>query len=319
MKSDLVEPRGCAGFESMDEVQHWVLATILEHGRRVAPRNEPTLERLAVNFTLRQPRRRCILNAERHWSLPLAIGEFCWHLAGSDDVTFLSYYAKRWAEFAGNGSTIEGSCYGYKAFSGQPSLWEQLLQLLRFDSDSRRALLVFQNPGRVFDVKSVDVACASTLQFFVRDRKVTAVCTMRSNDAIWGLPYDVFLFTMMQELLACQLGLELGEYHHSAGSMHLYQRHLELSRRICAEQVAVGFEMPAMRACEQLSDFLEAESRIRTGRVDETVTAQLDPYWEDLLTVLRWFGRVKRGVTSESKDPLLSGSPYKRLVSLVRI
>jgi thymidylate synthase len=314
--------RGCtdrATFESMDDVQRWVLKALLEDSSRVAPRGEPTLERLAVAFTLRHPRRRCITNAARRWSLPLAVGEFCWHVSGSHDATFLSYYAARWADFAGSDSTIQGSCYGYRAFFGHPPRWERLSQLLRFDPNSRRAVLVFQDPDKMFDLDAVDVACASTLQFLIRDGELHAVCNMRSNDAIWGLPYDVFLFTMMQELLACQLGLELGEYHHCAGSMHIYQRHIELSRRICAQPADFDFEMPVMGACEQLPAFLEGESRIRIGPEDDTAFTYLDLYWRELLAVLLWFRRAKRDAALGSALPSPGASRYERLLSLVRI
>ena len=308
-----------ATFESMDEVQQWVLASVLEDGRRVAPRGEPTLERLAVAFTLTQPRRRCVTNSVRRWSLPLAVGEFCWHASASDDATFLSYYAARWADFAGNDSTIQGSCYGHKAFLGNPSRWERLSQLLRHDWNSRRAVLVFQDPDKVFDIDAIDVACASTLQFLIRNGKLHAVCNMWSNDAIWGLPYDVFLFTMLQELLACQLGVELGHYHHCAGSMHVYERHIELSRRICSVPEGFDLEMPVMTACDQLAAFLDAESRIRTGSDDNVAITHLDEYWQELLVVLQWFQRGKRDASLGTSSMPPATSRYDRLLSFVRV
>jgi thymidylate synthase len=319
MSSTLRECTDRATFESMDEVQRWVLTAVLADGGSVAPRGEPTLERLALAFTLRRPRRRCFTNAARRWSLPLAVGEFCWHVSGSQDAAFLSYYAARWAGFAMDDSTIQGSCYGHKAFLGNPSRWVLLSRLLRFDPNSRRAVLVFQDPDRMFDLGAIDVACASTLQFLVRDGKLRAACHMRSNDAIWGLPYDVFLFTMMQELLACQLGLELGEYHHCAGSMHIYKRHIELSRRICALPADSDFEMPVMRVCEQLPAFLEGESRIRTGLESDIATTELDLYWRELLAVLQRFRRAKRDAALGSALPSPTATRYEQLLSLARI
>jgi thymidylate synthase len=46
---------------------------------------------------------------------------------------------------------------------------------------------------------------------------------MRSNDLLWGTPYDVNGFCFIQEMLASWLGVELGNYIHQAGSMHLYE------------------------------------------------------------------------------------------------
>jgi hypothetical protein len=38
--------------------------------------------------------------------------------------------------------------------------------------------------------------------------------TMRSQHLWLGLPYDIFATTLLQELLAGWLGVEMGKYHH---------------------------------------------------------------------------------------------------------
>ena len=50
------------------------------------------------------------------------------------------------------------------------------------------------------------------------------VVHMRSNDAYIGLAHDVFAFTFMQEIVARDVGLDLGTYTHSVGSLHLYDQ-----------------------------------------------------------------------------------------------
>src|SRR4051812_30584654 len=125
---------GGGPFSSIDEVQRWAIALALGHGLEVAPRGLLTLEVIGGSFVLLEPRARCLTIPERRWSLPLAIGEFCWHLAGADDADTLAYYAPRWREFSDDGSTIRGSCYGQRIFGsvdGQKSQWERLVELLR--------------------------------------------------------------------------------------------------------------------------------------------------------------------------------------------
>jgi thymidylate synthase len=242
----------------------------------------------------------------------LALGELCWHLAGSDDLSFITYYAPRWREFSDDDSTIVGSCYGKRVFGkihgAEYSQWEKLLQLLRHDLDSRRAVLHFhETPSNALRPESRDVACALSLQFLVRDGKVHAVTTMRSNDIIWGLPYDVFLFTMLQELLACDLGLDLGIYYHHANSLHLYSHHDKLSKYIIDESDFVH-EMPAMVPYTQLYDFLGAEENIRLGR--ETVGVKLERYWQELASVLSLY----RSLRSSTVSLDLKGSPYEKVL-----
>jgi len=273
-------------FESVDAVQSWILGVLLDHGTEVSPRGLATREVLGLSFRLRHPRRRCITNNARRFSLPLALGEFAWHMNKADDVASLAYYAKRWSEFADDGRRIAGSCYGRKIFSANADLtsqWDRMLDLLRADLLTRRAMLsLWDHSG--LNSSSVDVPCTATIQFLVRSGRVHAVVTMRSNDSIWGLPYDVFLFTMLQEYLAVTLNLELGEYTHFAGSMHLYERHAALAERILRTQDE-DFEMPPMAGA--LQDFLDAESRIRLG--DLSPRQELHEYWQACAEVLAWY------------------------------
>ena len=43
------------------------------------------------------------------------------------------------------------------------------------------------------------------MQFFVRSGALHAITHMRSNDIILGSPYDIFFFTMLQEMMAVAL------------------------------------------------------------------------------------------------------------------
>src|SRR5205814_5458874 len=176
----------------------------------------------------------------------------------SRELEFIEYYAPTWRNFAED-ELIHGSCYGHKIFNREwnvTSQWDRIVELLRSDSHSRRAVLLLSEPISDTSAGARDVACASVLQFMIRAGQVHAFVHMRSNDAIWGLPYDVFLFTMLQELLASELGLELGKYYHFASSLHLYERHFELAKRIVKSPVTDFFEMPRMIEPSQVADFL---------------------------------------------------------------
>jgi len=284
-------------FPSLDEIQKWVLSSILEHGEESAPRGMRTLELYPVTFVLDNPRSRCITSASRRWSLPLALGEFCWHVSGSNEVRFIEYYAPQWKQFAEE-ETILGSCYGHRIFrrdsNSGASEWDYLIHLLHSDPESRRALITFASSSLSGSSTAKDVACTSTLQFLIRSGRLHAFVSMRSNDAIWGLPYDVFLFTMLQELLACELNLELGTYSHFAASLHLYERHFDLAKRIVRDEVVTSFEMPRMTHHNQLQQFLKHEAKQRENSLaDISQKGELSAYWRELLDVLEWYSRAR--------------------------
>jgi thymidylate synthase len=57
-----------------------------------------------------------------------------------------------------------------------------------------------------------DKPCTCTIQFAVRNAQLFMHTHMRSNDAFFGLPHDIFAFTMLQEIAARELGFGLGRY-----------------------------------------------------------------------------------------------------------
>lgn len=242
----------------------------------------------------------------------MAIGEFCWHLAQSDDADFISYYAKDWADLATANCQIPGSSYGKTIFSSlhRDNQWNQVKTLLQADRETRRAVLFFNLSDERLNAQSKDVACASSAQFFIRQNRLDIIVTMRSNDAILGLPYDVFFFSMLQELMATMLGLHLGTYYHSVGSMHLYERHYSLAKRIIESAVFANDEMPKMPEVTSIPALLAFERSLRNAqKTDHDVHLDSD-YWSDLAKILIWQRRQKDGLQSSGT----SDGPYALLL-----
>jgi len=140
-----------------------------------------------------------------------------------------------------------------------------------------------------------DVACATSLQFLVRNHALHAVVNMRSNDGVWGLPYDLFVFTMFQELMARTLNLSLGHYNHTASSLHIYERHYELAERVAASPERSSEPMAPMNDVSQLRQFLIEEEHVRRGR-GRNAAVKLDLYWSHLIAVLEAY-RSRKGMT----------------------
>jgi thymidylate synthase len=69
-----------------------------------------------------------------------------------------------------------------------------------------------------------DIPCTLSVQFVLRQERLYAITTMRSNDLWLGFPYDVFCFSTLQRLFAYTLGVDVADYVHNVGSMHLYTR-----------------------------------------------------------------------------------------------
>jgi thymidylate synthase len=268
-------------FEHVNDVLKSAAEACIGLGMSASPRGMRTLEVIGHGFSLVNPRARLVGFPDRRWSLPLAIGEFCWHMRGDNSIEALAHYANSWVNYSDDGITVGGSCYGNKAFSrrrnGSP--WEGCKRLLASDSDSRRAVITF-DAWDDDDLITKDKSCLTTMQFLIREGQLSMVANMRSNDIYLGLPYDVFLFTMMQEVMALELGVEVGVYTHFVGSLHVYERNIPAITRQY-ERECERSVMPKMTHLDQLSDFLAAECEIRAGKIVRPDA--FAPYWAQLL------------------------------------
>jgi len=254
-----------------------------------SPRGKPIRELIGASFTLTDPRNRLVLSPARNVNYGFAVGELCWYLRGNNDLRTMQYYNRRMVQFSDDGETIN-SAYGYrmfKPFHSTCSQWEHVIQELKNDPASRRAVMHINHPSdlvRATEQGSKDVPCTMSIQLFIRDRKLHMHVHMRSNDAVWGMPYDVFSFTCLQEYFLGRLqevGVkvdDLGHYHHSAGSLHIYDTHFEVAREISLEKTGASSPMARIAPDALLVLATEDEPVLRLDTwADMWATGNYDP------------------------------------------
>lgn len=157
----------------------------------------------------------------RNLPMRYAVGELLWYLSGSNKLSAIKRYSKAWESLSDDGETVN-SAYGYrigKQFGFNQ--WEYVKELLKKDPNTRQAIIHIKDAS---NKPTKDTPCTVSLQFLLRDGKLNLTTYMRSNDIWLGFPYDVFSFTCLQILMANELDVEIGEYTHIAGSLHLYAR-----------------------------------------------------------------------------------------------
>ena len=282
----------CFSESTLDDLMRVVVMEISNHGHSINPSKGRARELSGVLLEITDPRAR-ISRTETRGKPYSCLGELCWYLARTNDLPFIEYYLKQYKHYA-DGNHIFGG-YGPRLFD-----WKSVNQLanviarLKRRPDSRQAVIqLFDALDLVEEHK--DIPCTCTLQFMIRQDSLHMLTSMRSNDAFWGLPHDIFCFTMLQEIVARTLSVEVGTYKHVVGSLHLYEKSMPAARRFFDEGWQSTTAMPPMPVGDPwpaIASMLGAESVIRTGDTDVSVV-DIDPYWADLIRLLQVF-RAKR-------------------------
>lgn len=273
--------------DTFDSIFETVLLELNEDPHHVcSPRGSKIKENIGMTLVLENPRARLLSSKTRDTNYGFAVGEFLWYWQGKRDLATMKYYNKRMTNFSDDGITLN-SAYGYRlrkryffpheTAPGQGmTQWEVTKRTLTEDPDSRRAVMLINQPEDEVGAwvhGSKDVPCTLSLQFFIRDNKLDLHAHMRSNDVMWGLTYDLFSFTLMQECMLLDLktnekfkDLQLGKYIHTAGSMHLYETHFEQAKKIVEEYSQLDLDRPPQEALVGLGELeivCNAETDIR--------------------------------------------------------
>jgi len=268
---------------------------------------------------LTNPRAR-LSHTDKKGKIFSGLGELFWYLAKSDDVEQIAYYIKDYRDDAVDGR-INGA-YGPRIFAMRGhDQFANITALLAERGSSRKAVIQLLNAEDVAS-RQKEIPCTCDLQFMIRRERLHMVTHMRSNDAFRGLPHDVFAFTMLQEVLARRLRVELGEYIHMVGSLHLYEEDEENARQYAAEgwQSTLTAAMPPMPEGDQQTDvdkLVTTEARIREGKKVDIEALRLPQYWADLARLLQIFRHQKDGQDSaiESIEKEMSNRIYDAYIS----
>lgn len=245
-----------------------------------SPRGQKIRENLVQSFRLNDPRARLVNNPARATNMGFAVGEFLWYWQGKQDLETMLYYNKRMKNFSDDGKTLN-SAYGHRLRQSRvtpDSQWEVAISTLLKDPDSRRAVLLINEPADEWtaDVHgSKDVPCTLSLQFFIREDQLHLHAVMRSNDVMWGLTYDLFSFTLFQECMLLELqmrgmkDLRLGKYYHTAGSLHVYEPFFEMAEKVAFSEIGPWAHegMPDLTNLSMLNELCEDEENLRLGKI----------------------------------------------------
>lgn len=270
-----------------DEVWQSIASTFRsgEDTRPQTSRAGATQEILHATISIENPTQRWVISRQPPINAAFAIAELIWIMNGRNDSKFLNYFNRQLPKFAGQGNTYHGA-YGHRLqhHFGINQL-ERAYDSLKHKPYSRQVVLQIWDshidfPGMNGSEAAPDIPCNIVSMLKVRNDKLEWMQIVRSNDIHRGLPYDLVLFTTLQEIIAGWLGLKVGTYNHLSDSLHLYGdclEHLQRSRPLMPIMNTDSLAFP-----KEISDkAFQALDRATESITDPTVSA------ENLLSTVR--------------------------------
>ncbi len=162
------------------------------------------------------------------------IYELLWFLRGETNVRWLQEHGvKIWDEWADENGDL-GPVYGsqwrsWPAPDGRHiDQIANLVQSIKTKPDSRRHIVSAWNPAEVDDMALPPCHCL--FQFYVANGKLSCQLYQRSADTFLGVPFNIASYALLTHMMAQVCDLEVGDFVHSFGDVHLYSNHFEQAR-----------------------------------------------------------------------------------------
>ncbi|WP_297179542.1 thymidylate synthase [uncultured Porphyromonas sp.] len=159
------------------------------------------------------------------------IYELLWFLRGDTNVQYLQEHGVRiWNEWAREDGDL-GPIYGYQWRSwpdyhgGHIDQIQQIIDQLRRDPDSRRMLVSAWNVAQLDQMALAPCHCL--MQFYVAEGRLSLQLYQRSADVFLGVPFNIASYALLMMMIAQVTGLEVGDFVHTFGDVHIYRDHLE--------------------------------------------------------------------------------------------
>ncbi len=267
-----------------------VHGTVYQSGEHSMNRNLSIQEMFNAQLCLTNPRKRIFKSALSPFNPGLAAARFIYMLSGSNLLEPITFYSKSACRFSDDGITIPESSYGMRIFGGESgkNQFDLASKTILARSDTKRAVIDLHDADDLARLQSCDIPCALNIVFMPRSDMLHATVAMRANDAMQLMPYNVFEFSLLQECMSACVGLKLGNYWHTAVSMHLRGENIAKAQKLsqeatesCAMSAISSFpETTRLRLVQE-----EGEIRNKSAHSANAMFDQISKFWGEYAAV----------------------------------
>ena len=231
-----------------------------------------------VITTYQCPQERVLFHGGRDANPVFHLLESIWMLAGRRDVAFLQRFNSKIGQYSDDGKNFNAA-YGYRwrKHFGRDQL-DEVIKLLRRDPSTRQAVVQIWDQADLTR-RTKDKACNTQMVFDTRGGRLNMTVFNRSNDIWWGAyGANAVHFSIVQEFVACAVGLRTGWYRQVSNNLHLYTELYSAQRYLDWPPVADSYDHYSSGHVRPAPLMLTGEYRVF---LDECEKFCNDPYNTD--------------------------------------
>lgn len=283
-------------------------------GSRFGSKPRRTLEVRNVVLRLTNPKRRLMKLPQRPVHLDFALANVLWVCKATKSADMIVTYNPLGEPFLSEEGEFSGAMGNRMAAAyGDRRALLSVVSLLRDHPATRRAVVPLLTADDLAE-QAKDLPCVTACNYHQREGVLESTTIMRSQSLVGLLFYDIFLFTMLQEIVATELGVPLGAYTHFCSSLHVYEDEIESLHRVArSPQLEGPAAMEGMLETPLTNERIYAiEEEERSAIVRDPDCASLltesdlgvDSYWRDLIAEMSIGLRQRSGASPSTLSSL---------------
>ncbi|MFC1645269.1 thymidylate synthase [Patescibacteria group bacterium] len=210
------------------------------------------------------------------------IHELLWLLSGDTNIKYLQDNGVRiwneWADEKGDLGPIYGAQWRNWGNEGIDQI-KNAIHEIKNNPDNRRIIVAAWNPSVLPDTsksfsenvangKSALPPCHAWFQFYVSDGKLSCQLYQRSGDIFLGVPFNLASYALLTTMIAQVCDLEVGDFVHSFGDLHIYNNHVEQVEEQLSREPK---ELPKIKLNSKIKDIFDF-------KYDDFEIVGYDPY-----------------------------------------
>ncbi len=207
------------------------------------------------------------------------IYELLWMLNGESNIADLKDHGVHiWDKWADEDGEL-GPVYGVQWRSWNTAEGHtidqisQIIEAIKSNPNSRRLIVSAWNVG---DIEAMALPpCHLLFQFYVIDGKLSCQLYQRSADVFLGVPFNIASYALLTIMVAQVCNLDVGEFVHTLGDLHLYNNHLEQAQLQLTRQ---PYPLPKMKlnlTVNSITDFKYADFELVDYQFHAHIEAQV--------------------------------------------